>query len=98
MDKRQHESERRTIEDRAQRREAAGNPGHFYPRPQDVLADDSLTHDEKIEVLDNWLLALEDLGGALGDAHGPGERRNHRQEERDLREDVRAVRSSLDAQ
>jgi hypothetical protein len=68
MDKGQHQTEKRAVDDRRERRDALGNPEHFYPRPQDVLDDDSLSPDEKRAVLDNWLVALEDRAGAAGTA------------------------------
>jgi len=66
-----HEAERASEHEGAERDRALRAPEHFYPRPEDVLADASLSHDEKIELLRNWQTQLEDRGGALADGARP---------------------------
>jgi hypothetical protein len=73
MDKPQLKTEQRTIQDGKQQQEALGNPQHFYPRPEDVLSDDSLSAEDKRAVLDNWQVALQGKAGTLGTPLGPGE-------------------------
>jgi hypothetical protein len=73
MDKQRHQAERSTVDDSRRREDAALNPQHYYPRPEDVLDDDTLSTDEKIALLRNWQVQLEGRGGALGQPPGPGE-------------------------
>jgi hypothetical protein len=76
-----HQSEKRTIEDRQRRRRALGEPEHFYLRPQDVLDDDSLSDQDKLSLLDNLRVALEDRAGAVEPPSAADEQ--ERQRERD---------------
>ena len=96
MEKPQHQSEKRTIQDRQQRRDALAQPEHFYPRPQDVLDDDSLSADDKRSLLDNWQVALEDKAGSLGQPLGPDED-DPRRESRAMLDEIAAARKRLDA-
>jgi hypothetical protein len=73
MDKERHKAERSTIGDRRRMHDALADPQNFYPRPQDVLEDDTLSIDDKRSLLRNWQVQLEDRAGALGQAGGPGE-------------------------
>lgn len=66
-----HDSEKRATEDRQHLREALADPQNFYPRPEDVVADPRLSRQDKLTLLDNWQVMLEDKAGALGKPHGP---------------------------
>jgi hypothetical protein len=70
MDKALHQTEKPVIDDSRERGNAAAHPQHYYPRPEDVLADASLSLDDKRAVLEHWQLTLEDRAGALGRPHG----------------------------
>jgi hypothetical protein len=72
MDKQRHQAERQSLDDRRRRDDAAMNPQHYYPRPGDVIDDDTLSFDEKVSLLRNWQVQLEDRAGALGQPQGPG--------------------------
>jgi hypothetical protein len=72
MDKQRHQAERRTVDDRKRREDAASHPQHYYPRPEDVLDDDTLSLDEKSALLRNWQVQLEGRAGVLGQPQGPG--------------------------
>lgn len=66
MDKRrQHGSEQTAINEGQQRDRSLRSPEHFYPRPEDVVEDDRLSRDEKLELLRNWQVQLQDRAGAL---------------------------------
>lgn len=68
MNNADHEQERASEREVVKRDQALRRPQHFYPRPEDVLADATLHHDEKIELLRNWQVHSEDRGGARADA------------------------------
>lgn len=65
MDPRGHKAEQRTHTDTDRLEQALSRPEHFYPRPQDVLDDDSLSREEKHKLLEHWQVQLQDRGGAL---------------------------------
>jgi hypothetical protein len=81
MDKQRHQAERRTLDDRRRREDAAMHPQHYYPRPEDVIDDDTLSFEEKHTLLRNWQVMLEDRAGALGQPQGPGAAPTHEEEE-----------------
>ena len=67
-----HDAEQASEREGQDRENALRDPQHFYPRPEDVLADASLSRGDKIDLLRNWQTQLEDRGGALRDpAHRP---------------------------
>jgi hypothetical protein len=65
MDEDPTKQEQIDMDDRKRREDALANPQKFFPRPEDVLLDDSLSPDEKRTLLNNWRVQLEDRGGAL---------------------------------
>jgi hypothetical protein len=65
MDDRGHKAEQPAVDDGARREHALSHPQHYYPRPEDVLDDSSLSPTDKIAVLRNWQVLLQDRGGAL---------------------------------
>ena len=73
MDKERLKAERSSISDRQRRSDALANPQNFYPRPEDVLEDDTLSAQDKRTLLRNWQVQVEDRAGALGQPQGPGE-------------------------
>ncbi len=70
-----------------QREQSLRAPERFYPRPQDVLADPSLSLAEKKELLRNWQVALQGRGGSLGEP-----RMDHNPEDDEA---VRALQQAL---
>lgn len=65
MDPRGHKAEQSALGDLDRRERALARPEHFYPRPQDILDDDTLSTEDKRELLQNWQVLLQDRGGAL---------------------------------
>jgi hypothetical protein len=65
MDQQPRKAEQRTLGDTDRMEQALSNPEHYYPRPQDILDDDSLSAEDKRNLLENWQVLLQDRGGAL---------------------------------
>ena len=53
--------------------EAASNPSRFYDRPSEVVADERLTREEKLAVLEAWELEARSLAVAAEENMAGGE-------------------------
>lgn len=92
MDK-QHRSEKAAVREGQARDESLRSPEHFYPRPEDVVADSSLSRSEKLELLRNWQVQLQGRAGSLEDA-----RLDHEPEDTEVAEALREARHRIEAQ
>lgn len=55
-------------------REALRTPSEVYDSPEDVLRDDSLDNDQKLEILMHWQSEAIELQDSEGEGMGGGER------------------------